>query len=78
MSELRHGVKLRSVEYTRTPSEFALTPYELLMYDIIHKKAVLKRPIPVHIEKAAKDRILDAIRSRPPLKPMEERKLKSP
>ena len=78
MSELRHGVKLRSVEYTRTPSEFALTPYELLMYDINHKKAVLKRPIPVHIEKAAKDRILDAIRSRPPLKPMEERKLKSP
>jgi len=78
MSELRHGVKLRSVEYTRTPTEFALTPYELLMYDIKHKKAVLKRPIPVHIEKAAKDKILEAIRSRPPLKPMEERQLKSP
>merc|ERR1712179_335119 len=32
----------------------------------------------VHVEKAAKDKILEAIRSRPPLKPMEERKLKSP
>jgi len=78
MSELRRGVKLKAVEYTRTPTEFALTPYELLMYDIKHKKTELKRPIPVHVEKAAKDRILEAIRSRPPLKPMEKRKLKSP
>merc|ERR1719370_2295762 len=78
MSELRHGVKLKAVDYTRTPTEFALTPYELLMYDIKNKKTELKRAIPVHVEKAAKDRILEAIRSRPPLKPMEERKLKSP
>merc|ERR1719153_1581637 len=78
MSELRHGVKLKAVDYTRTPTEFALTPYELLMYDIKNKKTELKRAIPVHVEKAAKDKILEAIRSRPPLKPMEERKLKSP
>jgi len=78
MSELRHGVRLKSVVYTRTPTEFALTPFELLMYDIKSKKAVLKPPIPVHVEKAAKEKILEAIRSRPPLKPVEERKLKSP
>jgi len=78
MRELRHGVKLKAVDYTRTPTEFALTPYELLMYDIKNKKTELKRAIPVHVEKAAKDKILEAIRSRPPLKPMEERKLKSP
>jgi len=78
MSELRNGVKLRAVDYTRTPTEFALTPFELLMYDIKSKKAVLKPPIPAHVEKAAKEKILEAIRSRPPLKPLEERKLRSP
>jgi len=79
MDDLRQGVKLKSVQYSTSPTEFALTPYEMLMYDIKSKKAKLKPPsIPVHVEKAAKERILDAIRSRPPLKPMNERKLKSP
>jgi len=78
MGELRHGVKLKSVEYSRSPTEFCLTPYEMLMFDINRKKAVLKPPLPVHVEKAAKEKILESIRSRPPLKPAIERKLNPP
>jgi len=78
MGELRHGVKLKSVEYSRSPTEYCLTPYEMVMFDIKVKKAVLKPPIPVHVENAAKEKILEYIRSRPPLKPATERKLNSP
>lgn len=78
MSELRHGIKLKAVDYSRTPTEFSMTPYEMLMYDIKSRKAVLKTPIPVHVEKAAKDQILEFIRSRPPLRPASARKLNSP
>merc|ERR1719341_230917 len=78
MSELRHGIKLKAVDYSRTPTEFSMTPYEMLMYDIKSKKAVLKPPVPVHVERAARDHILDFIRSRPPLKPVSARKLNSP
>ena len=78
MSELRHGIKLKAVDYSGTPTEFSMTPYEMLMYDIKSKKAALKTPIPVHVEKAAKDQILEFIRSRPPLKPASARKLNSP
>ena len=78
MSELRHGVKLKAVKYSRTPTEFSMTPYEMVMNDIKTRKAVLKPTIPVHVEKAAKDQILEFIRSRPPLKPVSARKLNSP
>jgi len=77
MGELRSGVKLRKVDYSRTPTEFSMTPYEMLMDEIKEKKVVLKPPvIPAHVERAARDKILDFIRSRPPLKPAAERKLK--
>jgi hypothetical protein len=34
-----------------------MTPYEMLMYDIKSKKTLLKAPIPVYVEKPAKDKI---------------------
>merc|ERR1712025_114672 len=43
-----------------------------------YKKAVLKTPLPVHVEKAVKDKILEEIRSRPPLKSVDNRILRSP
>ena len=79
MRQLRQGIKLKKVTYDRTPREFALTPYEILMDDIRSCKYQLK-PIDVHpkkVEKDARDRILEFIRSRPPLKPAGERRLKA-
>eukprot|EP00092_Neocalanus_flemingeri_P016892 GFUD01018270.1.p1 GENE.GFUD01018270.1~~GFUD01018270.1.p1 ORF type:complete len:616 (+),score=121.73 GFUD01018270.1:128-1975(+) len=79
MGELRSGIKLRKVDYSRTPTEFSMTPYEMLMDEVQSKKVVLKKPVfPVHVEKAARDQILDFIRSRPTLKPAAERKLNEP
>eukprot|EP00092_Neocalanus_flemingeri_P000861 GFUD01000918.1.p1 GENE.GFUD01000918.1~~GFUD01000918.1.p1 ORF type:complete len:612 (+),score=113.89 GFUD01000918.1:56-1891(+) len=79
MGELRSGIKLRKVDYSRTPTEFSMTPYEMLMDEVQSKKIVLKKPVfPVHVEKAARDQILDFIRSRPTLKPAAERKLNEP
>jgi len=76
MGELRDGVKLRKVNYSRTPTEFSMTPHEMLMDEIKAKKVVLKpSKIPVHVEKAARDIIMDFIKSRPSLKPVAERKL---
>ncbi len=34
MHDLRNGVKLKKTNYTRTPVEYELTPYEMLMDDI--------------------------------------------
>jgi spire-like protein len=34
MTDLRQGVKLKKTEFTKTPFEFAMTPYEILMDDI--------------------------------------------
>jgi spire-like protein len=34
MGDLRNGVKLKKTDFTKTPIEFALTPYEMLMDDI--------------------------------------------
>ena len=34
MSDLRNGVKLKKTDFSKTPIEFALTPYEMLMDDI--------------------------------------------
>eukprot|EP00092_Neocalanus_flemingeri_P010992 GFUD01011835.1.p1 GENE.GFUD01011835.1~~GFUD01011835.1.p1 ORF type:complete len:612 (+),score=117.57 GFUD01011835.1:56-1891(+) len=79
MGELRSGIKLRKVDFSRTPTEFSMTPYEMLMDEVQSKKVVLKKPVfPVHVEKAARDQILDFIRSRPTLKPAVERKLNEP
>jgi spire-like protein len=34
MHALRQGVKLKKTNFSKTPIEFALTPYEMLMDDI--------------------------------------------
>ena len=76
MGELRHGIKLKKVTSSKTPTEFELTPYEMLMADIRKKTAKLQPArIPPKVKTDAKDIILDFIRSRPPLKPASQRKL---
>ena len=75
MNELRNGVKLKKTNFTKTPIEYALTPYEMLMDDIRSKRYKLKQvmidgDIPPKVKKDAHDLILDFIRSRPPLKPV--------
>ena len=34
MQQQRQGIKLKKVDFSKTPSEFGLTPYEMLMEDI--------------------------------------------
>ena len=41
--ELRSGVRLKKTEYTRTPIEYELTPYEILMDDIRSKRYKLNK-----------------------------------
>ncbi|XP_023323232.1 protein spire homolog 1 isoform X2 [Eurytemora carolleeae] len=78
--ELRSGLKLKKTEYTKTPIEYELTPYEILMDDIRSRRYKLNKVfvdgrLPPTLKKDAHDVILDFIRSRPPLKPAGERKL---
>lgn len=79
--ELRSGLKLKKTEYSKTPIEFELTPYEILMDDIRSRKYKLNKVmveggrLPPKVKRDAHDVILDFIRSRPPLKPAGERKL---
>ena len=73
MSNLRQGVKLKKTEFTKTPIEYELTPYEILMDDIRSRRYKLNKvmvdgDIPHKAKKDAHDVILDFIRSRPPLK----------
>ena len=41
--ELRSGLKLKKTEYSKTPIEFELTPYEILMDDIRSRKYKLNK-----------------------------------
>lgn len=80
IAELRMGVKLRKVHYSRAPIEYELTPYEILMKDIRAcrynlRKIMVDGDIPYRVTKDAHAIILDFIRSRPPLKKASERKL---
>lgn len=75
MHELRQGVKLKKTDYTKTPIEYEMTPYEILMDDIRSRRYKLKQvmvngEIPPKIKQDAHELILDFIRSRPPLKPV--------
>ena len=76
MGELRTGIKLKKVSFSKTPSEFGLTPYEMLMSDI-RKQSVKLNPtkIPPKVKTDAKDIILEFIRSRPPLRKASNRTL---
>lgn len=84
MRDLRNGVKLKNVQerqYNLLPTEFELTPYEMLMDDIRFKRYTLRKvavqgDIPPRLKKSAHEIILDFIRSRPPLNPVAARKLK--
>ena len=76
MQQLRVGVKLKKVNYSKTPDEFSLTPYEMLMDDIRGKKYQLN-PVKVslRVQRDAREVILDFIRSRPPLKSASKRRI---
>ena len=68
---------LRHVEMTRTAAEFSLTPYEMLMADIKaarYKLNHVERP-GARVTSDARDKILEFIRSRPPLRPATARVL---
>ena len=41
--ELRCGVKLKKTDYTKTPIEYELTPYEILMDDIRSRRYKLNK-----------------------------------
>ena len=43
MHELRQGVKLKKTSYTKTPIEYELTPYEILMDDIRSRRYKLNK-----------------------------------
>ncbi|KAM9122608.1 protein spire homolog 2 [Pangshura tecta] len=84
MRELRDGVKLKKVQekqYNPLPTEYQLTPFEMLMQDIRARNYKLRKvmvdgDIPPRVKKDAHERILDFIRSRPPLKQVSERRLR--
>ncbi|KAG2470293.1 SPIR2 protein, partial [Polypterus senegalus] len=84
MRELRNGVKLKKVQekqFNPLPTEFQLTPFEMLMQDIRARNYKLRKvmvdgDIPTRLKKDAHELILDFIRSRPPLKPASERSLR--
>ncbi|XP_068621607.1 protein spire isoform X2 [Battus philenor] len=81
IGELRMGVKLKKVNYSRTPIEYELTPYEILMDDIRSRRYTLRKvdgAIPQSVKKDAHAMILEFIRSRPPLRKASERKLPPP
>ncbi|KAH8276696.1 hypothetical protein KR018_010882 [Drosophila ironensis] len=83
IDELRRGVRLKKSNYERTPIEYELTPYEILMGDIRAKKYQLRKvmvngDIPPRVKKDAHAMILEFIRSRPPLKKASERQLGPP
>ncbi|XP_077454798.1 protein spire homolog 1 isoform X4 [Stigmatopora argus] len=86
MRDLREGIKLKKVQerqYDPLPTEYQLTPYEMLMNDIKSKRYKLRKvmvngDIPPRLKKSAHEAILEFIRSRPPLNPVSARKLKPP
>ncbi|XP_052864537.1 protein spire [Anopheles cruzii] len=80
VDELRRGVRLKKINFSRTPIEYELTPYEILMEDIRCRKYNLRKvmvngDIPPRVKKDAHAVILEFIRSRPPLRKASERKL---
>lgn len=80
IAELRLGVKLKKVHYTRAPIEYELTPYEILMKDIRSCRYSLRKIMidgnpPSRVSKDAHAIILEFIKSRPPLKKASDRKL---
>lgn len=80
IGELRMGVTLKKVNPSRTPIEYEMTPYEILMDDIRSRRYTLRKimvdgDVPQRVKKDAHALILEFIRSRPPLRKVTERKL---
>ncbi|CAH1183581.1 unnamed protein product [Phaedon cochleariae] len=80
MNELRTGVKLKKVNFTKAPIEYELTPHEVLMKDIRNckynlRKIMVNGVLPSRVTKDAHAIILEFIRSRPPLKKVTDRKI---
>ncbi|XP_070497035.1 protein spire isoform X3 [Chironomus tepperi] len=80
VDELRRGVRLKKINFLHPPTEYALTPYEILMEDIRSRKYQLRKvmvngDIPPKVKKDAHAVILEFIRSRPPLRKATDRKL---
>ncbi|KAJ8968578.1 hypothetical protein NQ314_002243 [Rhamnusium bicolor] len=80
MGELRTGVKLKKVNFSKAPIEYELTPYEILMKDIRNckynlRKIMVNGDVPSKVTKDAHAIILEFIRSRPPLRKVSDRKL---
>ncbi|RXN36920.1 spire -like protein [Labeo rohita] len=82
MKELRQGVKLKKVEeqpFNPLPTEFSLTPFEMLMQDIRSRKYKLRKvvvserslPPPPQRQQSLHDRVLAEIRQDHKLKPVE-------
>ncbi|KAG8437547.1 hypothetical protein GDO86_008310 [Hymenochirus boettgeri] len=76
MRDLRHGVQLKKVRektFNSLPTEYELTPFEMLMQDIRARNYKLRKVMVgetfLKSKKSAHEVILDFIRSRPPLKP---------
>ncbi|XP_042294413.1 protein spire homolog 2 isoform X2 [Sceloporus undulatus] len=84
MRELRNGIKLKKVQekqFNPLPTEYQLTPFEMLMQDIRARNYKLRKvmvdgDIPPKVKKNAHELILDFIRSRPPLRQASERRLR--
>ena len=64
MQQLRQGIKLKHVEYSKTPTEFSLTPYEMLMDDIKSSKYRLNhvKTQQVRVSTDTREKILEFIR----------------
>uniref|UniRef100_A0A3Q3JMG3 KIND domain-containing protein n=1 Tax=Monopterus albus TaxID=43700 RepID=A0A3Q3JMG3_MONAL len=78
---VRRLKKVQEHQYNPLPTEYQLTPYEMLMDDIRFKRYKLRKVmvngnIPPRLKKSAHEIILEFIRSRPPLNPGSARKLK--
>ena len=76
LTDIRSGVKLKKVNFTKTPVEYELAPYEMLMSDIQKgprlNKIMVDGELPPRLKKDAHDIILQFIKARPPLKPVRK------
>ncbi|XP_070203043.1 protein spire homolog 1-like [Littorina saxatilis] len=85
MRSLRTGVRLKKNEHQHVmsqPLDYELTPFEMLLEDIRTRRYTLHKimvngDIPPKVKNDAHAVILDFIRSRPPLRQVKDRKLKS-
>ena len=70
---------MKKVNFTKTPVEYELAPYEMLMSDIQKgprlNKIMVDGELPPRLKKDAHDIILQFIKARPPLKPVRKKNM---